>query len=209
MNKYTEETLQHYLDDLASVQPTPGGGSTAALSGAMGAALASMVCRFTVGKQAYVSVQHEMEELLRRTEYLRNRFQQLMQEDINAYGRLSASYKLPHETNDEREYRRDAIQKQLVEAALVPLEVAECAAELIQCCQRIAEIANTTVLSDLATGAILASSAGEGAAFMVRINLRSMKDEKLVVELADRLNTALAIIAEGVQQVTSIMGDRT
>jgi formiminotetrahydrofolate cyclodeaminase len=65
------------------------------------------------------------------------------------------------------------------------------------------------VLSDLATGAILASSAGEGAAFMVRINLRSMKDEKLVVELADRLNTALAIIAEGVQQVTSIMGDRT
>lgn len=209
MNMYTEETLQHYLDDLASVQPTPGGGSTAALSGAMGAALASMVCRFTVGKQAYVSVQQEIEELLRRTEYLRNRFQQLLQEDIKAYGRLSTSYKLPHETSDEREYRRDAIQKQLVEAALVPLEVAECAAELIQCCQRIAEIANTTVLSDLATGAILASSAGEGAAFMVRINLRSMKDEKLAVELADRLNTALAIIGEGVQRVTSIMGERT
>ena len=209
MNMYTEETLQHYLDDLASEQPTPGGGSTAALSGAMGAALASMVCRFTVGKQAYISVQQEIVELLRRTEYLRNRFQQLMLEDIKAYGHLSASYKLPHESGDEREYRRDAIQKQLVEAALVPLEVAECAAELIQCCQRIAEIANTTVLSDLATGAILASSAGEGAAFMVRINLRSMKDEKLKVELAERLNTALAIIAEGVQRVTSIMRDRT
>jgi formiminotetrahydrofolate cyclodeaminase len=209
MHTYIEETLQRYLDDLASAQPTPGGGSTAALSGAMGAALASMVCRFTIGKQAYASVQQEIEELLGRTEYLRNRFQQLMQEDIEAYGRLSASYKLPRETNEERESRTKAIQKQLIEAALVPLEVAECAAELIKCCLRIAEIGNTTVLSDVATGAILASSAGDGAAFMVRINLRSMKDDKLVAEFGDRLNTALTIIAAGVQQVTNRVGGRS
>ena len=205
---YMEETLQRYLDDLASAHPAPGGGSTAALSGAMGAALASMVCRFTMGKEAYANVQQEMEELLRKTEYLRNRFQQLMQEDIKAYGRLSASYKLPRETTDERESRTEAIQKQLVEAALVPLEVAECAAELIQCCQRIAEIGSTTVLSDVITGAILASCSGNGAALMVRINLRSSKNDKLVVELEDRLNTALAIIAEGVEQVTIIAGGR-
>ena len=208
MNMYIDETLERYLDDLASAQPTPGGGSTVALSGAMGAALASMVCRLTMGKHAYASVQQEIEELLRRTESLRSRFQQLMQEDIKAYGHLSASYRLPRETNEERESRTDAIQKQLIEAALVPLEVAECAAELIQCCQRIAETGNTTVLSDVATGAILASSAGEGAAFMVRINLRTMKDDKLVAELADRLNTALAIIAGGVQRVTNIVGGR-
>jgi len=209
MNEYMEETLQRYLDDLASAQPTPGGGSTAALSGAMGTALASMVCRLTMGKQAYASVQQEIEELLGRTEYLRSRFQQLMQEDIKVYGRLSASYKLPRETTDEREFRTKAIQQQLVEAALVPLDVAECAAELIQCCLRIAEIGNTTVLSDVATGAILASSAGEGAAFMVRINLRSMKDDKLVAELGDRLNKALMIIAEGVQQVINRVGGRS
>jgi methenyltetrahydrofolate cyclohydrolase len=209
MNEYMEETLQRYLDDLASAQPTPGGGSTAALSGAMGTALASMVCRLTMGKPAYASVQQEIEELLGRTEYLRSRFQQLMQEDIKVYGRLSASYKLPRETTDEREFRTKAIQQQLVEAALVPLDVAECAAELIQCCLRIAEIGNTTVLSDVATGAILASSAGEGAAFMVRINLRSMKDDKLVAELGDRLNKALMIIAEGVQQVINRVGGRS
>lgn len=209
MNEYMEETLQRYLDDLASAQPTPGGGSTAALSGAMGTALASMVCLLTMGKQAYASVQQEIEELLGRTEYLRSRFQQLMQEDIKVYGRLSASYKLPRETTDEREFRTKAIQQQLVEAALVPLDVAECAAELIQCCLRIAEIGNTTVLSDVATGAILASSAGEGAAFMVRINLRSMKDDKLVAELGDRLNKALMIIAEGVQQVINRVGGRS
>jgi methenyltetrahydrofolate cyclohydrolase len=205
---YIDETLQRYLDDLASAQPTPGGGSTAALSGAMGAALASMVCRLTMGKEAYASVQQEMEGLLEQAEHLRLRFQQLMQEDIEAYGRLSACYKLPRERSEERAVRTAAIQKQLVEAALVPLEVAERAAELIERCQRIAEIGNTTVLSDVANGAILGSSAGEGAALMVRINLRTMKNDELVAELGGRLSRALAIIEEGVQRVTSIIGSR-
>jgi len=205
---YIEETLHRYLDDLASAQPTPGGGSTAALSGAMGAALASMVCRITIGKETYAGVRQEIEELLRRTEYLRSRFQQLIQEDIEAYGHLSASYKLPRETSEERKYRTDMMQKQLVEAALVPLEVVECAAELIQLCQRIAEIGGITVLSDIETGAILASCAGKGAAFMVRINVRSIKNDTLVVEFEDRLNTALAIIDVGVDQVRTIVEGR-
>ena len=208
MHMYIDETLQHYLDDLASARPAPGGGSTAALSGAMGAALASMVCRLTVGKAAYAGVQQEIEELLKRTEHLRLRFQQLIQEDIDAYGRLSACYKLPRETNEERATRTEAIQKQLVEAALVPLEVAERAAELVQCCERIIEIGNATVLSDVATGAILASSAGEGAALMVRINVQALKNEELAVELRERLNGALTVIANGVQRVTSRVGRR-
>ena len=205
---YIDETLQHYLDDLASARPAPGGGSTAALSGAMGAALASMVCRLTIGKAAYAGVQQEIEELLKRTEHLRLRFQQLIQEDVDAYGRLSACYKLPRETNEERATRTEAIQKQLVEAALVPLEVAERAAELVQCCERIIEIGNATVLSDVATGAILASSAGEGAALMVRINVQALKNEELAVELRERLNGALTVIANGVQRVTSRVGRR-
>ncbi len=205
---YMDETLQCYLDDLASAQPTPGGGSTAALSGAMGAALASMVCRITIGKETFADVRQEIEELLRKTEYLRSRFQQLMQEDIEVYGHLSASYKLPRVTNEERKYRMDMIQKQLVEAASVPLEVVKCAAELIQSCQRIAEIGSVSVLSDIAAGATLASCSGEGAAFMVRINVRSMKNETLVEELENRLNTALAIIAEGVNQVKTIVEGR-
>ena len=208
MHMYIDETLQHYLDDLASARPAPGGGSTAALSGAMGAALASMVCRLTIGKAAYAGVQQEIEELLKRTEHLRLRFQQLIQEDVDAYGRLSACYKLPRETNEERATRTEAIQKQLVEAALVPLEVAERAAELVQCCERIIEIGNATVLSDVATGAILASSAGEGAALMVRINVQALKNEELAVELRERLNGALTVIANGVQRVTSRVGRR-
>ncbi len=205
---YTDQPLQDYLHALASEQSTPGGGSAAALSGAMGAALASMVCRLTLGKEAYAGVRQEIEELLRRAENLRSRFQQLFQEDIEAYGRLSASYKLPRETSEERAARSAAIQEQLVEAALVPLEVAERAAELVQCCQRIAEIGNAAVLSDVAIGAILASGAGEGAALLVRFNLRAMKNDELVAGLGKRLSGALALISEGRQRVTAIVGER-
>lgn len=208
MNIYLEETLERFLNDLASAKPTPGGGSSTALSGAMAAALASMVCRLTIDKEAYVDVRQEIEELLGKAENLRFRFQQLMQEDIAAYGRLSESFKLPRETIEERVTRSDTIQKQLFEAALVPLEVAERSAELLQSCQRIAEIGNTAVLSDVATGAMLASSGGEGAAFMVRVNLRSMKNDKIVEEFNDRLNTALTIILEGIKNVTNIVEDR-
>src|SRR5437763_7608803 len=108
MNMYIDQTLQNYLDDLASSQPAPGGGAEAALIGAMGAALASMVCRLTLGKDAYAGVQQEIEGLLSQTENLRLKFQQLVQEDSEAYGRLSAYYKLPRETSEERAARTAA-----------------------------------------------------------------------------------------------------
>jgi len=203
-----EEKLHRYLDDLASALPAPGGGSTAALSGAMGAALASMVCRITLGKDAYADVRQEIEELLRKTESLRDRFQQLMQEDIEAYEHLATSYKLPRETSEERSFRTDMLQKQLRQAALVPLEVVKNAAELIKLCQRIAEIGSVNVLSDVETGAILASCSGKGAAIMVHINVRSLKDETLVLELKNRLNSAMNFIEAGVDQVTSTVGSR-
>jgi len=205
---YMEETLHRYLDDLASELPAPGGGSTAALSGAMGAALASMVCRITLGKDAYADVRQEIEGLLRKTESLRDRFQQLMQEDIEAYGHLATSYKLPRETSEERKYRTDMLQKQLRHAALVPLEMVENATELIKSCQRIAEIGSVSVLSDIETGAILASCSGKGAAVMVHINMKSMKDDTLVLDLENRLNSAIAIIEAGVGQVINIVRSR-
>ena len=198
---YLEQTLQHYLDDLASAQPTPGGGSASALSGAMGAALASMVCRLTLGKAGYEQAQAEVEDILEQTEQLRARFQQLLEEDIAAYGRLSASYKMPRETDEERAARTAAIQKQLVEAALVPLEMVQCAAKLTQYCVRIAEIGNANVLSDIATATALATSATEGASSMVNINLQAMKNAKLVNELGAQLKNALQLVRKGNQQV--------
>jgi methenyltetrahydrofolate cyclohydrolase len=205
---YLEQPLQFYLDELASAKSTPGGGSASAISGAMGAALTSMVARLTLGKADYADVQTEIESLLQQTEHLRERFQKLMQADIDAYGKLSATFKLPRTSEDEKKARSKAIQAQLIEAALVPLEMVECAAELAQHCRRIAEIGNVNVLSDVATGTMLASSAGTGAAWMVRVNLQAMKDLEMVTVLSERLSKALDTIIEYTQEITTIVGGR-
>ncbi len=205
---YTEKPLKTYIDELASSQPTPGGGSAAALTGSMAAALASMVARLTLGKSGYEDVQQEIETLLHSTETLRARFEQLMTADIEAYGRLSACFKMPRVTGEQKAARTNAIQGQLVEAAQVPLEMAECAAELTQCCVRIAEIGNKNVLSDVATGAMLAAGAGNGAAWMVRTNLKAMKDMAAVQACNDRLLAALQRLDTFSRQVASIVGER-
>ena len=205
---YVDEPLQQYLAELASAQATPGGGSASALTGALGAALASMVARLTVGKAKYADVQPEIEQLLQQTEQLRERFQQLMQEDSEAYGKLSSAFKMSRNTPAESHARTTAIQAQLVEAALVPLEMVEAASQLVQYCQRIAEIGNASVLSDIATGALLASSAAAGAAWIVRANLKAMQDLELVNVLNGRLNVALDDISARSQQIPIIVGSR-
>jgi len=205
---YIEGSIQHYLDDLASARPIPGGGSASALSGAMSAALASMVCRLTLGKDGYESVQSEIEHILEQTEQLRARFAELLQEDIAAYGRLVAAYRIPRATDAENIERAATIQKQLLGAATVPLEVVECGAKLTQLCQRIAEVGNTNVLSDIMAAVVLADASAGGATSMVRINLRSLKNTKLVGELEERLTTALQTITQCRLEVAAIVGRR-
>ena len=205
---YIEESIQHYLDDLASARPIPGGGSASALSGAMGAALTSMVCRLTLDKAGYEEVRPQIEHILGQSEQLRARFVQLVQEDIAAYGRLVAAYRMSRATGEERIERATTIQTQLEGAARVPLEMAECAAKLTQHCQRIAEIGNTSVLSDIATATTLASAAAQGAASMVRINLRSLKNAELASELETQLASALRQVEQSSREVTDTVGRR-
>ncbi len=205
---FLDQPLRDYLDQLASEQPTPGGGSAAALSGSMAAALASMVARLTTGKPAYVDMQEEIEGIVQRTEQLRELFQQLMQEDSEVYSRLSATFKLPRSTAEEKAARAQAVQAALEQAALVPLDVAESAATLLRYCQRIAEIGNVNVLSDIAVAASLATAAGTGAAWMVRTNVRSMKDVGTAEALSSRLSIALDEIMERSQVIATIVGER-
>ncbi|GER82897.1 methenyltetrahydrofolate cyclohydrolase [Thermogemmatispora aurantia] len=203
---YLDQSLREYLNDLSSSQPTPGGGSAAALSGAMGAALASMVTRLTIGKSGYADVQDEIEDILQKTEELRERFQQLIQEDSDAYERLAMSFRLPKGNAEENEARSRVIQVRLHEAALVPLEVAERAAELMRFCVRLAQIGNKNVRSDIAAGAALVVSAAQGAAWMVRVNLRSLRNQQLVEQLQGRLETALLQVETGHADVVRLVG---
>ena len=126
-----------FLDALASGAPTPGGGGAAALSGAMAAALVSMVCNLTIGRQRYAEAEAEMRQVLARSEMLRDELQQLAEDDVVAFNRLSAAYKLPRVTESDTAIRRDAIQAALRRATDVPLRTARAAAAILPLCPEI------------------------------------------------------------------------
>ena len=106
----TQSSVEKFLDDLASGQPTPGGGSAAAIMGAMGAALVSMVCSVTIGKKGYEAVEAEMKAVREESEKVRRRLTAMVAEDIAAFDSIMAAYKLPKASDDEKARRVAAIQ---------------------------------------------------------------------------------------------------
>lgn len=169
-------TLQGFLDDLASRNPTPGGGGAAAVMGAMGAALLSMVANLTLGKKGYESVQDDMLEQLAQSEALRVRFVALVAQDAAAFNQLMAGYRLPKESEAEKVQRAEAIQKGLKAATQVPLRCAQACAEAIRLAQRSAATGHHNVISDTGAGVLSLLAALRSAALNVDINLPSIQD---------------------------------
>src|ERR1700690_4625455 len=106
----TQAPVETFLDELASGHPTPGGGSAAAIMGAMGAALVSMVCNVTIGKKGYEAVEAEMRAILRESERVRGRLTAMVAEDIAAFDSIMAAYKLPKTSDEDKTRRAPAIQ---------------------------------------------------------------------------------------------------
>src|SRR5918912_2851630 len=194
-----DASVTAFLDSLASSAPAPGGGSVAALSGAMAAALVSMVCNLTIGKQRYADVEAEMRDLLDRAEALRHEMQDLAQADLEAFNRLSAAYKLPRTTDADTAIRRDAIQASLKRATEVPLRTARAAAAIFPLCPAVAERGNQAAVSDIGVAALLAHAAVRSALLNVEINLRVLEDALYVRQVraeVARLTDGLAAEAE-------------
>src|ERR1700676_1670500 len=120
----TDSSVEKFLDDLAGGNPTPGGGSAAAIMGAMGAALVSMVCNVTLGKKGYEGVEAEMRAILVESEKVRRRLTAMVAEDIAAFDSILAAYKMPKAGDGEKEVRAAAIQAGLRRATEVPLDCA-------------------------------------------------------------------------------------
>lgn len=175
-----DKPLQVFLDELASAEPVPGGGSVAALSGALAASLVAMVCRLTIGRKGYEAVGEEMQAILLRAESLQRELRELMQADIDAYARVIDAYKLPRGTPAGQTERTRAIQDALKLASGVPLQVANVCAAVLDLTRPVAEKGNKNAASDAAVGALMAESGLRGAAFNVSINLVTIKDETFV-----------------------------
>jgi len=186
------QTVPEWLDALASDAPTPGGGAAAAMNAAIGAALVSMVCNLTIGKPKYAAYAETMAHALAEATELRRRALQLADEDAAAFDAVMAAYRLPKESEENKQARSAAIQTALAGAAEVPLRTAEVAATVIALAAAIEEGANVNVLSDVAVAAASARAALDSAALNVEINLASMGDVALRETLAGRLAAHLA-----------------
>jgi formiminotetrahydrofolate cyclodeaminase len=172
----TDDSLEKFLADLAGSAPTPGGGSAAAVMGAMGAALVSMVCNVTLGKKGFEAAESGMRAVRDESEIVRRRLTDMVAEDVAAFDSLMAAYKLPKATEDDKARRAAAIQAALRRATETPLDCARAAAQVIKLARRASEQGYTGVISDGGVGVLAGYTALRSAALNVYINAPSLKD---------------------------------
>jgi methenyltetrahydrofolate cyclohydrolase len=189
--KLTEKPVTTFLDELASDAPAPGGGSVAAISGALGAALVSMVCNLTLGKKGYDEVQDDIQALLAQSEALRVELTNLVEEDVKAYTGYSVAAKMPRGSEEEKAVRAKAMQAALKTATDVPLSIAETAVKVMDLCMPAAEKGNKWAVSDAGVAVLMAEAALRSAALNVLINLGSLKDEAFVADRRAKLESLL------------------
>lgn len=176
----TSLTVRDYAAKLAAGEPTPGGGSAAALVGALAAALAEMAGNFTAGREKFAAVEADVRALLAQLESQRQRLLDLTDADADAYAAVGAAYGLPRASDDEKAARATAIEDALKSAAAVPLAVTEACAEIIALLEPLRASANPNLLSDVACAASLAAAALRTAWLNVEINLSSLKDTAFI-----------------------------
>lgn len=182
-------SLTGFLEATASDAPVPGGGSVAALSGALAAALGEMVARLTLGKAKYAAVETTMAELAQTLEDHRNAFVDLIDEDAASFDGVMKAFRLPKETDEEKQHRQDAIQNGMKAAAEVPLKVAHRCVELMPLFMTLVEKGNQNAVTDGAVAAMMCRTAALSALLNVRINLASIKDGTYVESLSSQCET--------------------
>jgi len=205
---FAEMRVTEFLDVLASKEPVPGGGSGAALAGALAAALVSMVCNLTIGKKGYEDVEGSMSDLLTKSEALRRELPELLEADTRVYSRVMAAYRLPRKSDDERAAREAAMQAALKEAAEVPLTIAERCSQIVDLALPAAEMGNQWAVSDAGVAVLLAEAAMRAALLNVTINLASIKDAGFVQEAEARIVALTAGKADVKGRVTSVVNDK-
>jgi len=178
-----------FLDDLASAAPTPGGGAAAAYLGAMAAALVAMVARLTVGKKKYAGGEAQMNEILKQAERLRFELTDAVEEDTAAFDQVMAAFKLPKGSHELQARRAEAIEAATLQAARVPLMVAQKAVTVMALAERSVALGNLNALSDGASAAAMARAAVESAGYNIRTNVASLADKTSGEELLTQLST--------------------
>jgi formiminotetrahydrofolate cyclodeaminase len=184
------ETIQTFLDGLASSAPTPGGGGAAAISGAMGAALLSMVCNLTIGKK-YVEVEEELKQILGQSEALRTELTGMIADDVEAFDAVMGAYGLPKVTDEEKAARAEKIQAALKVATDVPLACCRACRKVIDLAEIVADKGNLNVISDAGVAVLSAHAGLRSAALNVYVNAKGLDDRAFADERLRELEALL------------------
>ena len=209
-DQMTSQRVSAFVAALGSSAPAPGGGAASALIGALAAALAEMVARFTVGRAKYRAVEPQAQDILQRAEEARVALLALVEADARAFQTVSAAYALPKASDDERQAREAAIQAALLQALQPPLATLRRALAVMALAREIAEIGNATVLSDAACAATIGEAAIRAAALNVLANVALMTvgatTEEALAEARATCNEAARLSQQTLGAVYQRMG---
>jgi formiminotetrahydrofolate cyclodeaminase len=198
-------TIAKFLDELASEQPTPGGGGAAAILGAVGAALVSMVANLTIGKKNYEAFDAELKATNAAAEKVRAELTAAIDEDVVAFNGVMGAYGLPRGTDEEKAARAAAIQAALKQATDAPLRAVKACHEVIKLSAVVAEKGNVNVISDAGV-AVLAANAGlRSAALNVYINAKSIKDREFAEIRLGEVNALTELAALKTEEVYAVV----
>jgi formiminotetrahydrofolate cyclodeaminase len=203
-----KRTITSFLDELASSSPAPGGGSVAALAGALGAALTSMVCNLTVGKKKYADIEVEMKKILSQSEALRKQFTELVDKDTAAFNKVMEAFGLPKDTDPQKALRAAAIRGATKEATQVPLEVMKHCIDALALAQQVAAKGNPNSVSDAGVSGLMLHAACQGAALNVRINLAGLGDAEFVGWKTDELESLLKTSVMMAEELQAIVDEK-
>jgi methenyltetrahydrofolate cyclohydrolase len=201
-------TIRDFMKALADGTPTPGGGSVAALSGAMAAALIEMAARLTLGNQKFEPSWPAMEETLRNTDLLRRRLLHLADEDSNAYNEVMGAFRLPKKNASQKEQRKEAVQKAFRKAALVPLQGLKALLELSRAAGVAVDKGNPNCITDAGVGIQLIRAAAVGVVYNVRINLTSIEDATFVSRVTEEMDALFSSLVNAVGEAERTVDKR-
>lgn len=200
-----DHTIQEFCAVTAGSDPVPGGGSVSALIGALSASLTQMVANLTVGRKKYAEVDEEMREVAKKVQDIRHELIQAIDKDSEAYNEVSRAFKMPKETEWEKETRSAIIQEATKKAAAVPMEIAKTAFDLVPLIDQVVKKGNQNAITDGCIAMMSCRLAVLGACLNVRINLGSIKDEEFVKSYAadcDALEKQLDQLERGILDFT-------
>ncbi|MBB6443417.1 cyclodeaminase/cyclohydrolase family protein [Bacillus benzoevorans] len=182
-----EKSSNEFIQELSSKAPVPGGGGASAYVGALGMALGSMVGNLTVGKKKYKDVEEDIIKLLEKSEEIINNLKSLVQKDADVFYPLSQAYGLPAATEEEKKKKEEVLQGVLVEASMVPLEIARNCLAAINLHEEYGKKGTRIAISDVGVGVVFCKAALQGAKLNVLINTKIMKDENLKNKIESEL----------------------